>query len=328
MMNMKNSIVITTINSKTKAISEFERSLKEWELILVGDRKSVFIDSSERIKFYSIDEQERLNLSLTGQCPENHYSRKNIGYLIALKGGAQLVYDTDDDNLPYDFWGFPNFKGNFNTISEGRYCNIYNFFSSERVWPRGFPLREVPFLREHQERPKDNSVAAWQGLADLDPDVDAIYRLIFSKEIKFNRRPPIVLGKGVYCPFNSQNTLWEREMMPYAYLPSTVTFRFTDIIRGYIAQRCFWEHNKFLGFTEATVYQERNNHDLLKDFESEIPCYLQVEKVVAVLDNLKLRNDYEFNLLEVYRTLIKNNFVHEKELDILKAWLKDVNSLL
>ena len=38
-----------------------------------------------------------------------------------------------------------------------------------------------------------------------------------------------------YSPFNSQNTLWRKELLPLAYLPSKVTFRYTDILRGMIA---------------------------------------------------------------------------------------------
>ena len=32
---------------------------------------------------------------------ENHYIRKNIGYLYALENDASMILDTDDDNFPY-----------------------------------------------------------------------------------------------------------------------------------------------------------------------------------------------------------------------------------
>ena len=104
-----------------------------------------------------------------------------------------------------------------------------------------------------------NKIGIWQGLADLDPDVDAIYRLTSNKEVTFDKGDPIVLGKETWCPFNSQNTLFASpQFFPLLYLPAFVTFRFTDILRGYVAQPILQAAGYRLGFTEATVYQDRN----------------------------------------------------------------------
>jgi hypothetical protein len=276
---MNNSVIITTINHKTDAIAKFEELLPDWKVYLVGDKKSREIESKNNVKFLSVSDQQNLDFEIVEKLPYNHYVRKNIGYLFALKEGSQLVYDTDDDNLPYEDWKFPSLgKGDYETVANRKYFNIYSAFTKEIIWPRGYPLsllskdKDVKYTASNST----NKIGIWQGLADLDPDVDAIHRLIFNKNIEFIKRSPIVLARGTYCPFNSQNTLWQRDMLPYAYLPATVTFRFTDILRGYIAQRCLWEHNNMLGFTQATVYQERNEHDLMKDFRSEIPCYVSV----------------------------------------------------
>ena len=45
-----------------------------------------------------------------------------------------------------------------------------------------------------------------QYLADDDPDVDAIYRLLYKDPVRFEQCEPIVLQPGTGCPFNSQNT--------------------------------------------------------------------------------------------------------------------------
>lgn len=328
-MSIDKTLIITTINEKTKAISAFEKQLEGWNIILIGDKKSKLIEDSDNVKFLSINDQQKLDFSVTAHLPYNHYVRKNIGYLYALHQNTHLIYDTDDDNLPYEDWMFPKFNDvSYETISKTKYFNVYSAFTDEKIWPRGYPLTYLSKKNEYKSNSQQNSIAVWQGLADLDPDVDAIHRLIFNKNIRFNKREPLVLDRGVYCPFNSQNTLWNRDMLPYAYLPTTVTFRFTDILRGYVAQRCFWEHGKNLGFTSATVYQERNEHNLLKDFESEIPCYTQIEKMVVILDKLNLRDDYEFNLLSIYEALANEQIVDKKELDIVRAWIKDINKFL
>ena len=82
---------------------------------------------------------------------------------------------------------------------------------------------------------KDCNVGVWQGLADEDPDVDAIYRLTSDTPCYFNERNPVVLAKGTVCPFNTQNTIIIKPLFNLLYLPTTATFRFTDILRGLVA---------------------------------------------------------------------------------------------
>ena len=50
------------------------------------------------------------------------------------------------------------------------------------------------------------------------------------------------------------------------YLPAFVSFRFTDILRGYVAQRIMWDYGLRLGFLPPNVFQKRNEHDLMADF--------------------------------------------------------------
>lgn len=329
---MSQHLVITTINHKSEAIKSFERLLSEYQILLVGDKKSQKIIDNEQSKFISLEQQDTLGFTITNKLPQNHYVRKNIGYLSVLKQGAKIIYDTDDDNIPYENWKFPKFVDKHDLIFSEKsikFYNIYKAYSKEKIWPRGFPLNEIKNSNhEIKTYKKELEVGVWQGLSDRDPDVDAIYRLLNPQEIIFEKNGSFILPKGTYCPFNSQNTLWNREMIPYAYLPSTVTFRFTDILRGYIAQRCFWEYDKFLGFTEANVYQVRNEHDLMNDFKLEVPVYLNVEKLIKILDSLSLKKDYAYNLIKIYSELVKANIVDSTELDILNAWISDIKAIL
>jgi hypothetical protein len=323
------SIIITTIQPVTDAIRKFSDLFPEWPIILVGDRKTPLISDSENIHFISLEDQKKLGFSLTGLLPVNHYVRKNLGYLYAAREHAGCMYDTDDDNTPYDDWSFPGFRqDSVDTVTGEKQYNVYRRYTDEHIWPRGFPLTRLSPHENTVMTREAKLIGAWQGLADLDPDVDAIHRLVFNREISFKKQPPVALAAGCYCPFNSQNTLWDRKMLIYAYLPATVSFRFTDILRGYVAQRCFWEHNRHLGFTNATVFQERNTHELLKDLESEVPVYLLAEKVIDLLNSVTLKDDQEFNLATIYKTLFKAGIVQEQELDLVSAWLQDITSYL
>ncbi|MEJ7663681.1 MAG: hypothetical protein WKG07_31160 [Hymenobacter sp.] len=194
-----------------------------------------------------------------------------VGYLHAIQKGAQVIIDTDDDNIPYDGWQFPATEGTFATAPADKgFVNIYKNFTSHHIWPRGYPLDLIlnadHNLKEEELTQQEAKIGIWQGLADSDPDVDAIYRLVDNTEIFFDKRAPIVLPEGTLCPFNSQNTMIRRELFPLLYLPAYVTFRFTDILRGLVAQPIMWAHGYRLGFTEATVIQVRNPHDYVKDF--------------------------------------------------------------
>lgn len=76
-----------------------------------------------------------------------------------------------------------------------------------------------------------------QGLADNNPDVDAIYRLILPFPTIFRKGRKVALGNNSWSPFNSQNTTWWKKAFPLLYLPSYCSFRMTDIWRSFVAQR-------------------------------------------------------------------------------------------
>lgn len=328
---MEKYIVITTINPKSQAIVRFE-SFDNWKIVLVGDKKSQTIKSSTNLTFLSLEDQQALGYKFFKLCPYNHYARKNLGYLYAIEQGAEIIYDTDDDNIPYNNWSMPKFVCSNRYLSNQQFTNVYKYFSKKDIWPRGYPLDKIHTeVTPRKIQSESVDVGVWQGLADGDPDVDALYRLIISprmKSIKFEIKEPVFLSKNQYCPFNSQNTLWNKELFPLLYLPTTVSFRFTDILRGYLAQRCMWEKELYLGFCNATVYQKRNEHNLMKDFKDEIECYINTKPIVNLIDSIDLNQNLCDSLLKLYSTLALSGYVKEDECTSLKAWVEDLNNLL
>jgi hypothetical protein len=317
-------IIITTINPKSEGIARFER-MDGWNIVVVGDKKSEPIASSSSLTFLSVNDQMKLGYDLVEICPYNHYTRKNIGYLYAMQHGAEVIYDTDDDNLPYDSWRLLDFVCSRKIVSALKFVNMYKYYTEELIWPRGYPLDDIykgTTLDSEEIQPVE--VGIWQGLADNDPDVDAVYRLAVNKKVRFADKLPVVLERGNYCPINSQNTFWSKKTFPYLYLPAATSFRFTDILRGYIAQRLLWEQNLRLGFTGATVYQERNEHELMRDFEDEVECYLHTKPIVSLLGSLNLTSEPVTNLMTVYDSLVDNGLVSARELITLQAWIADL----
>ena len=327
---MNKFIVITSIFEPTEAVRKFG-SLPDYKLIVVGDKKSPKNWNVQNVDFLSVENQESSGFKLSSIMPYNHYCRKMFGYLQAMKQGAEIIIDTDDDNIPKPNWTFPEFVGSFNYIPENTgQINIYELFTDQKIWPRGFPLRLITSKTISKESiaVKESNIGIWQGLADEDPDVDAIYRLTSNEFCDFKNEPPVVLGKQTICPFNSQNTAFRKELFVLLYMPTYVTFRFTDILRGLVAQPIMWLYDLQLGFTHATVVQKRNAHDFMKDFESEIPMYLHAEKVINIVsESISTQYTIEDNLYRAYEALNRNNIVDKNELDTLNAWISDYKTV-
>ena len=214
------------------------------------------------------------------------------------------------------------------------FVNLYKNYSDANIWPRGIPPKHssidiVPELSD--ELPKINEkvleVSIIQGLVNNDPDVDAYYRInINNKSFTFEKDPgyDIVLNKNSVCPFNTQNTFWTDPSMFYAmYLPVTVTFRYTDILHGFVALYQLWKNNKTIKFTFPTAFQERNEHDLQKDYESEVSMYETAEQVISLLNQNK-----DATIQEVYSILADNKIVDKSELDVLNEWMKLIGSFV
>jgi hypothetical protein len=333
MQSTNNFIVMTSIFLPTKAVAEFSKD-KNFQLIVVGDKKTPQGWNCEKVIYLSVEDQGNLKYRISKSLPWNHYARKMIGYIYAIKSGARVIVDTDDDNLPINKWSVPSFCGDFLFTKESLgFVNIYKYFTDQHIWPRGFPLELItnPYqsLRDDDLVLKKVKIGVWQGLVNGDTDVDAIYRLTNNAPVTFREMKSIVLAKGTVCPFNSQNTTITEDLFPLLYLPAFVNFRFTDILRGLVAQPIMWLKNIHLGFTSPTAFQERNPHNLLEDFESEIPCYLLAEKIIEISQGY-VRANYSIadNLFQVYEGLLKNGIVRPEEMIVLSDWLNDLEMVV
>jgi len=324
-INKDKYVVVTSIfkpSAAVKALSKF----KDWKLIVVADKKTPAKWNQQNVIFLSVDEQNKLPYKILKSLPWNSYSRKMVGYLFAMQNGAEIIADTDDDNKPIEDWGNIPEESEYDVINGKGFANIYKYFTKEKIWPRGFPIENINSASHFKISNDKKRVGIWQFLANGSPDVDAIYRLTINHSISFAQRRPLVLNKGVVSPFNSQNTIFYKNMFPLMYLPAFVTMRATDIFRGLIAQPIMWSNNYFLGFGKATMLQDRNPHNYLKDFTDEIPVYLNCKRVVdiATLSTGK-GNSIGENLLNTYKSLIEIGITPPKEILLLQNWLDDVN---
>ena len=325
--------VVTTIQATTPALASLEKKLIEvgGTLIVAGDAKSPdSMDLAEGNHFMTVASQLGSGFELAGKLPLNHYGRKNIGYLEAIRRGARVIYETDDDNAPLESWSVRSREVEAVGCDHDGWVNVYRYFSAAKIWPRGLPLDEV-----NAPTPETSSVSTvrsplQQGLADGSPDVDAVWRLVLDEPVVFDRRESVYLDSGAWCPFNSQSTWWWPEAYALMYLPSYCSFRMTDIWRSFIAQRCLWELGYGVVFHASEVVQERNVHVLMRDFADEIPGYLRNREIAHLLENLSLRSGTEHlndNLLSCYEALIAREVFPDKELPLVESWLRDVDAI-
>jgi len=334
--------VITTINSPAEKIKELFQSSSQSmaPFVVIGDAKSKFDWSEIGAEYYSLESQKKLNFESVRTAKENHYARKNIGYLILFEKKCEWLYETDDDNLPISSPFLPRsltFEATeYSAGSQdegGVWVNIYDIFLKSQnithpIWPRGFNLIDINQKIHYHQRKINGIFSIQQGLANLDPDVDAIYRLLFKNEIVFDQIEPVTIGENNWAPINSQSTWWHRHVQRLMYLPATCSFRLTDILRGYVALRIMKSIGHKISFHSPIVYQVRNEHNLIEDFTGEVKLYTQSQLIQKVLDDLVLDDlNLSEKLFKCYKALVEIEVVEEEEIKILQSWCLDCDSL-
>lgn len=325
--------VVTSIAGPTEILARIAAACAREGLhfVLVGDEPSPRDFSLDGCEFLDLEAQRGLDLAFARLCPTRHYARKNIGYLLAMRRGAEMLYETDDDNLPMDGFLEPRGRMVRGRVLDGPgWVNVYDWFAGRGIWPRGMPLEE---LGPRDEAPPAHDLPMerclcpiQQGLVDGDPDVDAVCRQLLPPPRRLEASPPLIPGRGAWCPFNSQNTVWWPEAFTLLYLPATCSFRMTDILRGFVAQRVAWECGWRVAFQGPTAVQERNEHGFLDDFRLEIPGYLHNGEIRRRLDALDLSPGQEHiadNMRRCYGVLSGLGVVEAAESELLEAWLAD-----
>lgn len=319
--------IITTINDINDT---FIKNLidENYNCIIVGDKKTNPQNyQSEKSVIYVPADCESFP-EISRSLPYNHYCRKNLGYLHAIRQGVKSVLDTDDDNFPKsDIYDWKKLE--HTSVVGPNLPNVLNHFSNTHIWSRGYPLelinKENELLLEKINEIDLNKVGIVQSLVDGDPDVDAIFRLTsqeYTENFKFLSGKSCIFNRGIYSQGNTQATLWiDPQLFHLLYIPVTVSFRFCDILKMYVAQRCMWEYDSLFAVTSPFFHQTRNAHNYMKDFESEVSMYKCLHKLLTdILPSIKLKGDID-DIVRVYEVLKKEKIVQDHELITLKLFL-------
>ncbi len=278
---MKKVIVTTTINAPTIAIEKFDAMLG-WELVVIGDLKTPKDYKLKRGKYWSPEMQEKYDKQLSDAIGWNCIQRRNFGLVIAHDMQADVVAVIDDDNIPLADWG--------KNIMVGRDVEV-NYYETSlpafdpigatnypQLWHRGFPLQLLS-KRDYSSKSKrivrcDVQADFWNG----DPDIDAICRMEHAPECSFDDQYfPLAANK--IAPFNSQNTFISGAVLKDYFLFPHIG-RMDDIWAAFYVQAKGFN----VVFGKASVYQDRNAHDLVRDMRQE---YLGYENNLTLVESLR-----------------------------------------
>lgn len=267
---MQKVIVTTTINPPTIAMDKFQ-AMPDWELVVVGDLKTPADYKLWRGVYVTPAEQEKYDKALSDAIGWNCIQRRSFGLLWAKEMKADVVAVVDDDNIPLDGWGQSLLIGN--DVEVNYYETELPAFDPvgatnyKHLWHRGYPLQLLPkrdYSRVVRRKVRvDVQADFWNG----DPDIDAICRMEYAPECTFEANA-FPMASNKMGPFNSQNTFLSGKCLKDYFLFPHVG-RMDDIWASYFVQakgyRVVWH--------KASVYQQRNMHDLVHDMKQEYNGY-------------------------------------------------------
>lgn len=275
------AIVTTTINEPTEAIHKFieiaERD--DWTLIIVGDKRtphdSYLKLASQHgcVAYLSPTKQDAKYHELSELVGWHCIQRRNFGLIEAYNMGAEIIAVVDDDNIPYANWGQNLAFGQTSPTalfhSPDLVFDPLSVTEHSNIWHRGFP-HELLARRQRSKflgRFNAASPLVQADLWDGEPDVDAVARIALGPfDCKFQNEP---FRGTAPSPFNSQNTFLHRSVFPTYFLFPHIG-RMDDIWAAYVVQKY---HGNCVIYGTASVYQERNEHNLAKDLDAEMIGY-------------------------------------------------------
>lgn len=247
--------------------------------------------------------------SLVDLVPYNSDNRRNIGFLMALDWGCNVLVSVDDDNycieegdvfcdyavVSRDEVSLPavnSSNGWFNV------CRMLEIDPDQEVYPRGFP-----YGKRHQETEltyaeERGSVRLNAGLWLGEPDLDAITWLAAPVRAKSFKGQSVLLGRDTWSPINTQNTSLHRDLivayyfvrMGYSVAGMTID-RFGDIFSGYFCQACVRQLGHRIRIGTPVALHKRNSHNYLRDLAHELACIWLLEDLTEWLRDIDLEGD-------------------------------------
>ena len=298
---MKAAIVLTTIRIPELLIGYMD-NLEKYEynddvgFIIIGDRRTphkainrlveVIRKRGHSAEYWDPARQRRWLIrfpNLSKIIPWNSDCRRNIGYLLAHMQEAEIIIALDDDNFVTadDYYGGHSVVGDvksLTTISSANKwfnpCSMLETSHGHTIYPRGFP-----YSRRWKDKVTSNHssgrIVLNMGLWTGTPDADAITHLNEPVTIKGLKSEQVMLAPGTFCPINTQNTAFHKDILPCYYyvlmgaqIGGLKLDRYGDIWSGYFAKKVIDQVGDRVSIGKPLTDHRRNIHDLFKDLKA------------------------------------------------------------
>lgn len=368
-MKLKAAVVLTTI-SVPELLEGYAKNFHTFEhtdigFIIIGDRRTPN-EKCERIAHYLKNQGfEAYYFDIASQqqwlrdfpklskiIPYNSDNRRNVGFLIAAQQGAQTIISIDDDNYVTkdDFYSYHSIVGtsqNGNAVySSNKWfnpCSLLRFSDERAIYPRGFP-----FSRRWKDDAKFTidtgrivlNMGLWIGV----PDADAVTHLNGPVTSIGLKTDSVMLAPGVFSPINTQNTAFNKSILPCYYyilmglkVEGLLLDRYGDIWSGYFAKKVIDKMGDRVSIGRPLTDHRRNLHNLFNDLKAELMGMILTEKIVDFLETLNLENGtYQDAYLELAEKLsttpIDDNPVIRRYIkrlaDAMKVWVESCDRVL
>lgn len=321
------------------------RSLRpDMQMIIIGDKKSpddeikTFVKSLGNALYLNTEDQEKLGYKSSKLIGWNSIQRRNIGFLEALKHGADIIISVDDDNIPMDEHYVEQFvtlltkpyQGLALTSPTG-WINIGEFLKP-KIYHRGFPYDfRHKDLQYSLHLVADARIGVAAGLWLGDPDIDAMERITnrpIVHDVTDIATHGVIISPDSVSPFNSQNTAYIRELAPL-FMMLTGVGRYDDIWSSYIMQRVMNTTGHVVHFGRPFVWQERNAQSLWKNLRDELYGMEHTLQFCTDLNSIEIPHNTTVveKLTYLYKQLKRHTYLPPVVFDIADAWLKDLQTI-
>lgn len=328
------AIVVTTI-FEPRFLDGYVENLRRFgredaDLIVIIDRKTPAMVAERcahhraagmRVLCPTLAEQEAFLArfpSMSGRIPYDTDNRRNVGFLMALDRGAEVLISIDDDNYVLDhidFVGEHLVTGSTVDLaptesSDGWFniCSLLHSSTKDEIFPRGFPYfarRNARALRT--ENGGAARVAINAGVWLSDPDVDAMTRLTQAPHIAAAEPHSILLGERTWTPINTQNTSVVRDAIAaYYYVRMGFSLgglridRYGDILSGYLVAKCVKTRGDAIRIGSPVADHRRTPHNLFKDLYHELAGMVLLDDLLPWLTEMRITGS---NYAELYASL-------------------------
>jgi len=355
---MRTAVVLTTIRVPDILEGAAKNTLRyghedETEFIIIGDTKTPkevgkYVEKISKLgvkmSYFDVDEQKKKLAAYQKAADTIPYAsdaRRNAGFLLAAEIGFEKYITLDDDNFPMeeDFIGQHNIIGtelsNYLTVhsNNGWFnpCSMLETEPKSRIYQRGFPYTKR-WNDKYEYSKESGKVALNEGLWLSTPDADAITHIVDPVQVKRMVSEPLMLGKEVYAPVNTQNTSFTEEALPaFFFIPgewmhNTNMNRLGDIWCGYFAQKVIQKMGQRVTIGNPLADHRRNTHNYPKDMMEESWGMFYMDALIKKLDSIELSSrSYAGGYAELGQALSKADFVDDA--DMKKFWQKTGQSM-